>query len=86
MILTGADTKWRAPVAAIYRSAVTSHLPDFFAKDVEKFEKIRARGKIRTEAEFYLVRHHIDEAEGARDHALLRELYGLVDAYEGRSA
>jgi len=86
MLLAGADTRWRARVTAAYRSAVTNHYPDFFAKDAERFEKIRARGRIRTEVEFYLVRHQIDEAEGAGRHTLLRELYGLVDAYEGRGA
>jgi type VI protein secretion system component VasK len=84
MMLASADKKWRARVVEIYRSTVASQYPDFFAKDAEKFAKIRARGRIRTEAEFYLVRHEIDEAEGAKNQELLGELYGLVDEYEAR--
>ena len=80
MLLADANKRWRVRASAAYRSAGTSHYPDFFAKDAERFEKIRARGSIRTEAKFYLVRHQIDEAEGAGQHALLRELYGLVQA------
>jgi hypothetical protein len=84
MILASADKQWRARVVEIYRSTVASQYPDFFAKDAERFAKIRARGRIRTEAEFYLVRHEIDEADGAEDQELLGELYGLVDEYEAR--
>jgi hypothetical protein len=84
--LASTDKQWRTRVVQASRLAVTAHYPDFFAKNAEKFEKIRARERIRTEAEFYLVRHQIDEAEGAGNHALLRELYGLIEAYEVKGA
>jgi hypothetical protein len=78
------DKQWRTRVVQASRLAITAHYPDFLAEDAEKFEKIRARGRIRTEAEFYLVRHQIDEAEGAENQRLLGELYRLVDEYEAR--
>ena len=86
MFLSSANADWRSKVSIAYRSAVTSQCPEFFAKDSERCEKIRARGRIRTEAEFYLVRHQIDEAEGAAQESMLAELYALVDAYEARGA
>jgi len=84
--LAGTDKQWRTRVVQASRLAVTAHYPDFLAKDAEKFEKIRARGRIRTEAEFYLVRHQVDAAEGAGNQALLGELYGLIEAYEIKGA
>ena len=43
--------------------------------------KIRARGKIRTESEYFLIRHKIDVLEGIGDTDLLTELYALVDSF-----
>jgi hypothetical protein len=86
MLLADANLRWRSQALSAFHSAVTSNCPEFFAKDAERFERIRARGKIRTEAEFCLVRHLIDEAEGAGQPALLKELYALVAAFEARGA
>lgn len=86
MLLEDTNQRWRSQALSAFRSAVTSNCPEFFAQDAESFERIRARGKIRTEAEFYLVRHLIDEAEGAGQPALLKELYALAAAFEARGA
>jgi hypothetical protein len=68
-------------------AATTAHYPEFFLKDAARLEKIKARGAIRGENEFYLVRHHVDllEGEPSREQEL-RLLYALLDRFEGRSA
>lgn len=56
--------------------------PEFFAKLASEREKILARGKIRTEDEYYLIRGFIDDIEGEPESAgLLEKLYGLVDDF-----
>ncbi|GAB1406121.1 hypothetical protein MASR1M8_00400 [Thermomonas brevis] len=73
--------EWRAHVAKALNSAVMTAYPEFLAKDAERLEKIRTRGKIKTESEYYLVRHKIDVLEGGADTDLLTELYALVDSF-----
>ena len=72
---------WRAHVAKALNGAVLTAYPEFLAKDAERLEKIRSRGKIRTESEYYLIRHKIDVLEGSGDTGLLTELYALVDSF-----
>ena len=73
--------EWRAQVAKALNSAVMIAYPEFLAKDAERLEKIRNRGKIRTESEYYLIRHKIDVLEGSGDTELLTEFYALVDSF-----
>lgn len=64
------------------REVFYREFPEFFAKLVSKREKIIARGKIRSEDEYYLIRDHIDDIEGAPESAeLLGKLYRLVDDF-----
>jgi hypothetical protein len=72
---------WRAQVSKAFYTAIRDEYPEFLARDIERIEKIRSRGKIRTESEYYLVRHQIDALEGEISAALLQEFYFLVDAY-----
>ena len=65
--------------------AIASHYPEFSAKDAARLEKIKSRGSIRGENEYYLVRHHIDTLEGVSDrNEELRLFYDLVDRFEAR--
>ena len=49
-------------------------------------KKVLARGKIRSETEFYCVRHEIDVLEGEPSRRKeLVNLYALVDAFEARA-
>ena len=73
--------EWRSQVAKALNSAVLTAYPEFLAKDAERLEKIRSRGKIRTESEYYLIRHKIDVLEGGGDTELLTEFYALVDSF-----
>ncbi|KGM38520.1 hypothetical protein JY96_21675 [Aquabacterium sp. NJ1] len=66
-------------------SALQQYAPDVQAKDMERLKKVVARGKIKGESEYYLVRHHIDALEGTpSDSALLSTLYALEDAFQSQ--
>ena len=73
--------EWRVQVAKALNHAVQTAYPEFIAKDAERLEKVRARGGIRTDSEYYLVRHQIDVLEGTGDTSLLSELYKLADSF-----
>ena len=68
-------------------SATMAHYPDFLAKTVERIAKVKARGSIRGESEFHLIRHQADLMEGMPGQTEeLQRLCALLDAYEARSA
>lgn len=77
--------EWRAQVAQAWHLATLENFPEFLKKSQEMLEKVRLRGEIRGEAEFYRIRHEIDllELEPGRSEEL-ESLYKLVDAYESR--
>jgi hypothetical protein len=77
------DAQWRWAVSRALHDALTREYPEFLVVDAERLQKIQQRGCIRTEAEFYLVRHRIDVLEGEPELAdQLARLYALVGAYE----
>jgi hypothetical protein len=66
-------------------AATSAHYPDFLEKDAERLAKIKVRGSIRGEKEFYLVRHHVDLLEGEPSQEMeLQQLYDLVERFEAR--
>lgn len=65
-------------------AAFQTECPDFLLQDKDRMVKIRTRKSIRTEAEFYLVRHQIDLLEETEKSTELAELYALLDQYEAR--
>lgn len=66
-------------------SAITRHAPDFRAKDQERLAKIIARGAIKSESEYYLVRHQIDVLEDANsDTSMLSTLYALEHGFQAQ--
>ena len=77
--------EWRALVSRAFHDALTQEYPAFIVLEDERLKKVLARGKIRTEAEFYRVRHEIDVLEGEPSQRTeLVNLYALVDAFESR--
>lgn len=67
--------------------ATATHYADLLVKDAERLAKIWARGFIRGNNDYYLIRHQVDLLEGvAAQEQELRVLYGLIDAFEGRGA
>lgn len=78
--------EYRPKVAAAFYRAVTAEYPDFFNKDAKRLDKVLARGRIRTEPEFYLVRHFLDTLEGVpQATSTVQQLYELLGAYEARA-
>jgi hypothetical protein len=66
-----------------FRHVVSLHSPSFFEKEREKVEQIVARGKIKNETEWHLIRHRVDEIENEVPQTTeLLQLYTLLDAYE----
>ncbi len=64
------------------RAIFGREFPDFFAKIIAKRDKIIARGKIRNEDEYYLIRDLVDDLEGEPDQRqLLEKLYGMIDDF-----
>ena len=64
--------------------SVHRHAPDFPIKDQERLTKVFERGSIRTEAEYYLIRHQIDVLEGSpKDSLTLAKLYELESKFHG---
>jgi hypothetical protein len=79
------DSLWRGAVSKALYDAVAAEYPEFLKLETARLEKVMARGKIRTEAEFSLVRHRIAVLEGEPELAEeLRNLYALVEAFESR--
>ncbi|MCZ2498110.1 hypothetical protein GN316_15195 [Xylophilus sp. Kf1] len=84
-LIQGIGVEWRSKVAEAWFTATSNNYPEFLTKEGDRLQMIVTRGKIRTEAEFYLVRHEIDVLEGQGDKAqVLPGLYKLADEYEKR--
>lgn len=83
MLLKSIPAEARKRAIESLSAAIVARYPDFLAKDAERLARIRARGAIRSENEYCLVRHHVDLLE-LRPHQEeeLRLLYGLIDRFE----
>jgi len=78
-------SEWRATVSKAWHDATLLAYPEFLIAEGLRLQKVLERGKIRTEAEFYRIRHEVDLLEGqpgAQDE--LQRLYYLIDVYERR--
>ena len=85
MLLRSMRPEARKVAADALAAAITAHYPGFLAKDAARLEKIKARGFIRSENEFYLVRHHVDVLEGELGREVeLARLYELIGRFEAR--
>ena len=85
MLLQSMKPEARRVAVQALAAAIAAHFPDFIVKDAERLAKVKERGSIRSENEFYLVRHHVDLLEGEPSKSEeLQLLYTLVDKYESR--
>ncbi|WP_020183554.1 hypothetical protein [Methylotenera sp. 1P/1] len=67
----------------LYRHAVEANANSFFRSEAEHLSKIVARGKIKGENEWHIVRHQIDLLEqSSPSSSELSVFYRLADAYE----
>jgi len=85
ILLGSMQPETRKEAAHALAAAITAHFPEFFAKDAVRLDKIKIRGFIRSESEFYLVRHHVDilEGESGRE-AEIAHCCELIDRFEAR--
>ena len=60
MLLKSLTPAIRMQAAKALDVAIATHYPEFTEKDQARLEKIKARGRIRGESEFYLARHQVD--------------------------
>jgi hypothetical protein len=68
-------------------AATSSHYPEFFLKDAQRLAKIKARGSILSQNEYYLVRHQVDLLEGEpTQEPELQLLYELVDRFQAQGS
>lgn len=85
MLLKSLPPAMRAHAAKALDRAIAIHYPEFSAKEEARLEKIKARGRIRGENEFYLARHQVDVLEGnAQRREEIEKWYALVDEFEAR--
>ena len=85
ILIQGFADEWRVKAAEAWLTATNGAIPEFLIKDQERMQKILTRGRIRTEAEFYRVRHESDLMEGQPHKAHeLQQLYSLTGEYESR--
>jgi len=85
-IIACVSSEWRPLVATAFRSAISAEYPEFYAKDRNTLERVLSRGKIRSEAEFYLLRHHAETLEGDPEQTeRLAATYALLETYEMRA-
>lgn len=83
LILSSLPEAERHLALKIFRHVVFLHAPSFLEKEREKIQRIVARGKIKNETEWHLIRHRVDEIEGELPETPeLLQLYTLLDAYE----
>lgn len=84
-LISEVDSQWRGAVSKALHDALAAEYSEFLLLEAARLEKVMARGEIRTEAEFHLVRYRIDvlEAEPELPQALGR-LYALVEAFKAR--
>lgn len=84
-LIQAVGAEWRLLVFKAWRDATSLAYPEFLAVEQQRLQKVIERGKIRTEAEFYRIRHEVDVLEGQPESQTeLQRLYSLIDAYEAR--
>ena len=84
LMLSDLNAQYRSSAIEIFYKVVGSHLPSFFQKSKAQLDRIVAKGQIKNENEWYLVRHRVDEIEGQSSSdaelELLNELLGKFEA------
>jgi hypothetical protein len=73
--------KQLGPAPSALERAIALEYPEFLHEDEERLSMVLKRGRIRTERDYYLVRHAIDQEEG-KPSDRLAELYRLADNFD----
>ena len=84
LMLGDLNAQYRSSAIDIFYKVVGLHLPSFFQKSKAQLDRIVAKGNIKNENEWYLVRHRVDEIEGQSNNEaeleVLNELLGKFEA------
>ncbi|NRQ41688.1 hypothetical protein HRH59_03770 [Rheinheimera sp. YQF-2] len=84
LMLSDLNVQYRSPAIGVFYKIVGLHLPGFFQKSKAQLQRIVAKGQIKNENEWYLVRHRVDEIEcqlnNEAELAVLNELLGNFEA------
>ena len=81
----GATPAQRREFDALLRERAGVSLSSLLERQTARIERLRKRGKLTSEEQYYLVREHIDLIEGEAEHAeVVAELYTLLEQYEER--
>ena len=82
-----ANATQRRVLDARLRKEANTSLGALDKKAIERIDRIRARGRITSEEQYYFVREHVEFIAGDPDHpGDARELVELLDAYEQRAS
>jgi hypothetical protein len=80
LILGDLNAQYRSSAIKVFYKIVGLHLPSFFQNSKAQLSRIVAKGRIKNENEWYLVRHRVDEIEcqpnNEAELAVLNELLG----------
>jgi len=84
LMLGDLNTQYRSSAIKVFYKIVGLHFPGFFQKNKAQLERIVAKGKIKNDNEWYLVRHRVDEIEcqpnNQAELSVLNELLGKFEA------
>lgn len=84
VMLGDLNAQHRSSAIKVFYKIVGLHLPSFFQKSKAQLHRIVAKGRIKNENEWYLVRHRVDEIEcqpnNEAELAVLNELLGKFEA------
>jgi hypothetical protein len=84
-MLSDVPREQRSAIAKAWFVACENAYPEFLADEERQLARVLERGKIRTEAEFYRIRHEVDVLEGQPDkQSELHRLYALIGDFESR--
>lgn len=86
LILQSLPDQIRSRANRALSASIGRHAPDMQARDQARLAKVVERGRIRSESEYYLVRHEIDVLEESRTEApALAKLYELEASFMGQA-
>lgn len=86
LLISEIAAELRQQVSVALNKSLLSEYPEFIERDRERLNKVISRGSIKTEAEFYLIRHQVDLLEGvAGQEQPLHRLYSFIEAYESKA-
>jgi hypothetical protein len=85
MLMKSLPPKSRLIAAKALSVSLRSHFPDFLVKEAERLNKVRTRGSIKNDSEYYLVRYQVDVLEGSiGSEGEVNILQKLIGCYEGK--